>query len=182
MTQNGLITDWPRFEERVKNWFGPSKYEDPQGALSKLLQTKNVAEYQGEFEKLMNWVMDISEALLISFYIFGLKLSLQRVSLVSKPTTLGDAFALARVTEVRLEDQGTVSVATKVASTSGGSQYQRTTAGVKTPLLLTPPKANVNPTAAVNPNAKPLAINCISPAERQERLSKDCVLIAITDG
>ncbi|GKC50052.1 ty3-gypsy retrotransposon protein, partial [Tanacetum coccineum] len=95
----------------------------------------------------------------------GLITDWPRVSLVSKPTTLGDAFALARVTEARLEDQGTVSVATKVASTSGGSQYQRATAGVKTPLLPTPPKANVNP------NAKPLAINCISPAERQERLN-----------
>ncbi|GJW93030.1 ty3-gypsy retrotransposon protein [Tanacetum coccineum] len=131
MTRNGLITDWPRFEESVKNRFGPSKYEDPQGALSKLLQTGTVAEYQGEFEKLMNRVTDISEALLISFYISGLKLSLQRELLVSKPTTLGDAFALARVTEARLEDQ-----------------------------------ANVNPTA------KPLAIKWISPAERQERLSK----------
>ncbi|GJX85257.1 ty3-gypsy retrotransposon protein [Tanacetum coccineum] len=104
MTQNGLITDWPRFEESVKNQFGPSKYEDPQGALSKLLQTMTVAEYQGEFEKLMNRVTDISETLLISFYISGLKLPLQRELLVLKPTILGDAFALACVTEARLED------------------------------------------------------------------------------
>ncbi|GKC97388.1 hypothetical protein Tco_1167663, partial [Tanacetum coccineum] len=95
-----------------------------------------------------------------------LKLSLQRELLVSKPTTLGDAFALARVTEARLEYQGTVSVATKVASTNGGSHYQRATPVVKTPLLPTPPKANVSPTA------KPLAIKWISPAERQERMSK----------
>ncbi|GKF46047.1 retrotransposon-related protein [Tanacetum coccineum] len=162
MTRNGLITDWPRFEESVKNWFGPSKYEDPQGALSKLLQTKTVADYQGEFEKLMNRVTNISEALLISFYISGLKLPLQRELLVSKLTTLGDAFALARVTEARLEDQGTVSGANKGASTSGGSPYQH---AVKTPLLPTPPKANVNLNAAVNSNAKPLATKWISPAE-----------------
>ncbi|GJS47703.1 ty3-gypsy retrotransposon protein [Tanacetum coccineum] len=141
MTRNGLITDWPR----------------------------TVADYQGEFKKLMNRVTDISEALLISFYISGLKLPLQRELLVSKPTTLGDAFALARVTEARLEDQGTVSGANKGASTSGGSPYQH---AVKMPLLPTPPKANVNPNAAVNSNAKPLAIKWISPAERQERLNK----------
>ena len=29
MTKNGLITDWARFEDSVKNRFGPSKYEDP---------------------------------------------------------------------------------------------------------------------------------------------------------
>nr|GEZ72053.1 prolyl oligopeptidase family protein [Tanacetum cinerariifolium] len=37
MTRKGLITDWPRFEESVKNRYGPSMYEDPQGALSKEL-------------------------------------------------------------------------------------------------------------------------------------------------
>ncbi|GJV49362.1 hypothetical protein Tco_1439574, partial [Tanacetum coccineum] len=66
MTRNGLITDRDRFVESVKSRFGPSKYEDPQGALSKLLQ-------------------------------LGI--------LVSRPTTLGDAFALARVTDARLEGQ-----------------------------------------------------------------------------
>ncbi|GKA90396.1 ty3-gypsy retrotransposon protein [Tanacetum coccineum] len=55
-----------RFEESVKNHFGTSKYEDTQGALSKLLQL--------EF-------------------------------LVSRPATLGDAFALAQIIEARLEDQ-----------------------------------------------------------------------------
>nr|GEX79774.1 retrovirus-related Pol polyprotein from transposon 17.6 [Tanacetum cinerariifolium] len=49
MTRNGLITDWDRFEESVKNRFGPSKYEDPHGALSKLIQTSTVAEYQNAF-------------------------------------------------------------------------------------------------------------------------------------
>nr|GEV06053.1 retrovirus-related Pol polyprotein from transposon opus [Tanacetum cinerariifolium] len=120
MTRKGLITDWPRFEESVKNRCGPSMYEDPQGALSKEL-------------------------------------------LVSKPTTLDVAFTLARIMEARLEDQGTVSGANKGASTSGESPYQR---AVKTPLLPTPPKANVNPNAALNSNAKPLAIKWISPAER----------------
>ncbi|GKD31965.1 hypothetical protein Tco_1242743 [Tanacetum coccineum] len=87
------------------NRFGrPCKYEDPQGALSKLLQTGMVAQYQSEFEKLMNRVTDIPENLLISFYVSGLKPNLQRELLVAKPTSLGDAFSLARVTEARLED------------------------------------------------------------------------------
>ncbi|GKD69577.1 hypothetical protein Tco_1323667, partial [Tanacetum coccineum] len=45
MSRNGLITTWDRFEESVKNHFGPSKYEDPQGALSKLLHLGMVEEY-----------------------------------------------------------------------------------------------------------------------------------------
>ncbi|GJS57292.1 reverse transcriptase domain-containing protein [Tanacetum coccineum] len=58
MSRNGLITTWDRFVESVKNRFGPSKYEDPQGALSKLLQLGTVEDYQREFEKLMNRVTD----------------------------------------------------------------------------------------------------------------------------
>nr|GEX46161.1 hypothetical protein [Tanacetum cinerariifolium] len=92
-----------RFEESVKNRFGPSKYEDPQGVLSKLLQLGTVEDYQREFEKLMNKVTDIPDSLLISFYISGLELNLQHELLVSRPTTLGDACSLARITEARFE-------------------------------------------------------------------------------
>ncbi|GJR72574.1 ty3-gypsy retrotransposon protein [Tanacetum coccineum] len=102
MKMNGLITYWDRFVESVKSCFRPSKYEDPQGALSKLLQLGTVEDYQRGFEKLMNRVTDIPESLLISFYISGLKLHLQRELLVSRPTTLGDAFAFARITETRI--------------------------------------------------------------------------------
>nr|GEV56887.1 reverse transcriptase domain-containing protein [Tanacetum cinerariifolium] len=66
-------------------------------------------QYQSEFEKLMNRVTDISETLLISFYISGLKPTIQRELLITKPTTLGDAFSLARITEARLEDQSPTS-------------------------------------------------------------------------
>ncbi|GJV99070.1 ty3-gypsy retrotransposon protein [Tanacetum coccineum] len=124
MTRNGLITNWDGFEESVKNRFGPSKYEDPHGALSKLLQTGSVTKYQNEFEKLMIRVKDVLETLLISFYISGLKLSLQRELLVAKLTTLGDAFSLAHVIKARLEDQGTTSVLSKVVGPSGGIQSQ----------------------------------------------------------
>nr|GEV62315.1 retrotransposon Gag protein [Tanacetum cinerariifolium] len=92
-----------RFEESVKHRFGPSKYEDPWGALSKLLQLGTVEDYQREFEKLMNRVMDIPNSLLISFYISELKLNLQHELLVSRPTMLGDAFSLARIIDARFE-------------------------------------------------------------------------------
>ncbi|GJU61856.1 hypothetical protein Tco_1243691 [Tanacetum coccineum] len=77
------------FEESVRNCFGPSEYEDPNGVLSKLLQLRTVKDYQWEFEKLMNRAMDIPDSVLISYYISGLKLQLQRELLVSRPTTLG---------------------------------------------------------------------------------------------
>ncbi|GJR48509.1 ty3-gypsy retrotransposon protein [Tanacetum coccineum] len=61
MSRNGLITTWDRFVESVKNRFGPLKNEDPQRALSKLLQLGIVEDYQQEFQKLMNRVTDLEE-------------------------------------------------------------------------------------------------------------------------
>ena len=73
-------------------------------ALSKLLQMGTVAEYQSEFEVLINRVSGISENLLKSFYISGLKPALQCALLRSNPTTLGEVFSLARAMEARFTD------------------------------------------------------------------------------
>nr|GEU31052.1 hypothetical protein [Tanacetum cinerariifolium] len=61
-----------RFEESLKNRFGPSKYEDPRGGIIKVVAIR-------------------------------LKLNLQHELLVSRPTTLADAFSLARITEAHFE-------------------------------------------------------------------------------
>ncbi|GJY63402.1 ty3-gypsy retrotransposon protein [Tanacetum coccineum] len=126
MTMNGLITTWARFEESVWNCFGPLEYEDPNGALSKLLQLGTVKYYQREFEKLMNRAMDIPDSLLISFYISGLKLHLRREFLVSRPTTQGDAFSLALITESRLDDKAALVMGTmtKTFGNNGGDESE----------------------------------------------------------
>ncbi|GJZ67421.1 retrotransposon-related protein [Tanacetum coccineum] len=95
--------DVPKFEESVKNRFGPSKYENPQGALSKLLQLGTVKEYQREFKKLMNRVTHIPKTLLISFYVSGLKLHIQRNVGVQDHVAMGTLLQLARITESSFE-------------------------------------------------------------------------------
>ncbi|RVW71121.1 Transposon Tf2-12 polyprotein [Vitis vinifera] len=77
---------------------------DHQGNLSKLTQTATVAEFQLAFEDLMNKVTGISEPLLISFFITGLKSDIRRELLFSRPSTLMEAFALARAYETRCEE------------------------------------------------------------------------------
>ncbi|GJZ44242.1 hypothetical protein Tco_0591497 [Tanacetum coccineum] len=57
-----------------------------------------VAEYHNEFEMLIKGVT-IPESLLKSFYISGLKLDLQCLLLRSNPSTLGEDFFKARITE-----------------------------------------------------------------------------------
>ncbi|GJU83138.1 hypothetical protein Tco_0898213 [Tanacetum coccineum] len=87
--------------------------QDARYTLSKLLQMGTVAEYESEFVVLANRVMRISKSLLTSFYIFGLKLTLQIDLLRARPKTLGEAFALAWITEARFEDEMATIVITK---------------------------------------------------------------------
>ncbi|GJV72783.1 hypothetical protein Tco_1492778 [Tanacetum coccineum] len=69
--------------------------QDTEDTLCNLLQIGRVAKYQNEFEMLINRVTGISESLLKTFYISGLKPPLQCALLRSNPTTLGEAFSLA---------------------------------------------------------------------------------------
>ncbi|GJV17984.1 hypothetical protein Tco_1363307 [Tanacetum coccineum] len=78
---------------------------DAEYALSKLLQMGTVAEYQNEFEMLINRVTGISKSLLKSFYISGLKVALRIKLSRARPTTLGEAISLTRITEARFEDE-----------------------------------------------------------------------------
>ncbi|GJW42570.1 reverse transcriptase [Tanacetum coccineum] len=108
----------------------------------------------------------------------GLKPNLQRELLVAKPTTLGEVFALARVTEARLMDQqsGTVITTTPTSITSQPKPATPRFSGPKTdvgkpPLLPTPTSVSSN---IAN---KRLAIKWISLAERQEHLNKGLCFI-----
>ncbi|GKB01738.1 ty3-gypsy retrotransposon protein [Tanacetum coccineum] len=76
--------------------------QEAEYALSKLLQIGTVEDYQREFEMLIKLVT-IPESLLKSFYISGLKLDLQCLLLRSNPSTLGEDFFKARITEARFE-------------------------------------------------------------------------------
>ncbi|GKB16083.1 class II heat shock protein [Tanacetum coccineum] len=103
---------------------------DAEYALSSLLQRGTVAEYQNEFEMLISRVMRISNSLLASIYIGGLKPALQRALLWSNPTTLGEAFSLARIAKARFPNQGPTTTSatpnlkppTSPVLTIGGSQ------------------------------------------------------------
>nr|GEX25955.1 hypothetical protein [Tanacetum cinerariifolium] len=144
MARNNLITDWDGFLECVRNRFDPCKYEDLWGdePLSKLLQLGTVAQYQSDFEKLMHRLTEIPEKKLISFHISGLKPSLQRELLVSKPATLGDAFSLARIIEARLGDKGVSSVSNMaIGNTAITFPHHKL---VKPALVATPPKPTSN--------------------------------------
>ncbi|KAH9679851.1 hypothetical protein KPL71_026303 [Citrus sinensis] len=109
MKANNLLTTWRSFFVSLKSRFGASMYEDHQGNLSKLMQTFTAADFQSAFEDLMNKVTGISEPLLISFFITGLKLDIRRELLFTRPTSLMEAFALARAYKARSDEVKTTS-------------------------------------------------------------------------
>lgn len=75
--RNNLIYGWHDFLEKVQLRFGTRHFEDHQTELAKLTQKGIVAEFQAEFEKLMNKVTGIQESLLVSFFVGGLKPNLK---------------------------------------------------------------------------------------------------------
>ncbi|GJR74983.1 hypothetical protein Tco_0087348 [Tanacetum coccineum] len=97
---------------------------DAEYALSRLLQRGTVAEYQKEFEMLISRVTGKSDSLLASIYIFGLKPTLKRALLWSNPTTLGEAFSLARITEARFEDERSITDIAKTNDLNAEVQVQ----------------------------------------------------------
>lgn len=78
MKKNALLGSWTGLMDSVILYFGPSKYEDYQGTLSKLTQKRTVAKYRLEFEALMNKVTWVTESWLISIWIARLKPVIQR--------------------------------------------------------------------------------------------------------
>nr|GLL22031.1 uncharacterized protein LOC112097934 [Ipomoea trifida] len=100
--KNGAFVD--ERSKKIAHRFGTHHFEDYQANLAKLTQKGSVADFQTEFEKLMNKVTGIQEPLLISFFVGGLKPNLRREMLIAKPQSLLEAFKLAKAFEVRHEE------------------------------------------------------------------------------
>ncbi|KAL6322876.1 hypothetical protein AAG906_020919 [Vitis piasezkii] len=64
---------WDEFTKAVQLRFGPTDYEDPSEALTRLKQTTTVAAYQEAFEKLSHRVDGLPENFLIGCFIAGLQ-------------------------------------------------------------------------------------------------------------
>ncbi|CAA0831943.1 Unknown protein [Striga hermonthica] len=73
----------------------------PTGKLAKLMEKGNVEDYQAEFETLMNKVEEVTEHILISIFIAGLKNEIQQDLLVARPTTFDEAISLFRLFKSR---------------------------------------------------------------------------------
>ena len=138
----------------------------------------------------MNKVIEIYEPLLISFFITGLKPAIRRELLFNRPSSLMEAFALARAYEARKEDGWTSGffgprksqpnpVHTTNPTQLPTSQRPFSSTEKKTPdpaasSTLNPPVLNLKlPSLLSTPH---LPIRRLSPSELREKGRRVCVI------
>ncbi|XP_043714657.1 uncharacterized protein LOC122663013 [Telopea speciosissima] len=95
---------WTKFVNGIQIRFGSSRYEDLKGALSKLVQETTVLDYQVKFESLSSRIYGLSDDMLKSCFISGLKPMLRREVLALQPDSLQQALDLARLQEDKFLD------------------------------------------------------------------------------
>lgn len=97
-----LPVTWEIFEKEVRTQFGPTKYEDFNEALSRILQHSALREYQREFERLAIWVSGRPPKALIGTFLGGLNDEIAVEVHMFKPHTLREAIELARMRDDKL--------------------------------------------------------------------------------
>jgi hypothetical protein len=97
--------NWSEFTQVVLHRFGPTDYEDPSEALTRLRQTSTVNIYQTEFEKLSQRIDNLPENYLVGCFIAGLRDEIRLDVKVKHPRTLLDAIEVARLVEKRTQLQ-----------------------------------------------------------------------------
>ncbi|KAF5456115.1 hypothetical protein F2P56_025626 [Juglans regia] len=91
---NGQFTSWETLTRILQIRFGPTTYDDPMEALTKLKQTSTVSAYQTQFEALSNRINGLSDAHKLSCFISGLKDDVRLILKMFNPTSLIGAFGL----------------------------------------------------------------------------------------
>lgn len=104
MSRNGFLTSWAAMLQALEFRFTPSSYEEPHGALFKLIQKGYVNDYLTEFERLTKCIMGLAPPFLLSCFISDLNLELWREVQAFQPLSLPQAIALTKLQEDKLLD------------------------------------------------------------------------------
>jgi hypothetical protein len=99
MEASGNLYNWHVLTQALLERFGPSSYDDPMEALSKLKQITTVDDYKERFEALSNRVRGVDDHNRVSCFLGGLKDDIRLPVCMFKPQTLLVAYGLAKVQE-----------------------------------------------------------------------------------
>ncbi|GFS39865.1 hypothetical protein Acr_00g0065340 [Actinidia rufa] len=87
------FVSWTEFTMALLYRFGPTEYENPSKALTRLKHTTTVSAYQEEFEKLSQLIDALLDNHLIGIFIAGLKDEVHLDVKLKNPRTLSEASA-----------------------------------------------------------------------------------------
>ncbi|XP_042987252.1 uncharacterized protein LOC122315435 isoform X1 [Carya illinoinensis] len=96
---SGQFNSWETLVVALQTRFGPSSFDDPMEALTRLRQTSSVSLYTSQFEALTNRLRGLSERHKMSCFISGLKDDIRIPVKMFNPLNLGAAFGLAKLQE-----------------------------------------------------------------------------------
>ncbi|XP_034684112.1 uncharacterized protein LOC117913267 [Vitis riparia] len=155
---------WNDFTKAVLLRFGPTEYEDPSEALSRLKQTTTVAAYQEAFEGLSHQVDGLPEPFLIGCFIAGLRDDIRLDVKIKQPRTLASAIGVARLIEERNLLQKKIATPSRIPMTATLQKGPNPSAGILGP----------NPTQWSNNslNHSSLPVRRITNQEARERREK----------
>lgn len=97
--EKGKALQRSKFVEALVARFGDQLFEDPIAELKKLQQVSSLQTYLEEFD-LKLCETNLSEAQAISYFLGGLREEVEIAVRVLKPTSLKEAYALAKVQDV----------------------------------------------------------------------------------
>lgn len=165
----------------LKIRFASSAYDDPVGAFTKLQQLSTVDEYQSQFEVLSKRIPGLIEEFQVSSFISGLMEEVQIMVTMLRPTTLPNAFGLARLQEQEIYRRNRI---TKPQTFGSNPSYPKATPSpystkpnnyqpTSTPQSQPYPNRNTSYPYTNNPTRKPtMPVRRISPSQMQERLER----------
>ncbi|XP_035542078.1 uncharacterized protein K02A2.6-like [Juglans regia] len=97
--EGGQFRDWDTFARSLLIRFGPTAYDDPMEALTRLKQTGSIAAYQAQFKALSNRLRGLSDVHKLSCFLSGLKDEIRLPIRMFNPVSLSAAYALAKIQE-----------------------------------------------------------------------------------
>ena len=155
---------WNDFTKAILLRFGPTEYEDPSEALSRLKQTTTVAAYQEAFEGLSHQVDRLPEPFLIGCFIVGLRDDIRLDVKIKQPRTLASAIGVARLIEEHNLLQKKTATPSRIPMTATLQKGPNPSAGILGP----------NPTQWSNNSLNPssLPVRRITNQEARERREK----------
>ncbi|KAH9699581.1 hypothetical protein KPL71_024420 [Citrus sinensis] len=156
---------WEEFTKAVLLRFGPTDYEDPSEALSRLKQTTTVATYQEAFKKLSHQIDGLPQHFLVGCFVAGLRDDVRLDVKIKQPRTLADAIGVARLVEERNLLQRKARTSYPFQTTS---VMPRTMPNTTASVLGPPPAQKKNQ----NSNNTPISFRRITNQEARERREK----------